>query len=181
MPTLTRRGLIVLGGTGAAGAVLAACGSEEERRDSGEDAALLMAAYEAESALTAAYAATTGELDGEQAAAVEQFERNSRLRAEDLQTRADGAAEEGEAPTETGLAGAIAAAEAAIAAYRDAAGLLSEEEDRALAIGFVVPVAAELAAVREFDGADPVPYAFVTGGSEPPFVAPDETATEDDE
>jgi len=181
MPNLTRRGLIVLGGTGAAGAVLAACGAEEERRESSEDAGLILATYDAETALTAAYAAAASELSGGERAAVDSFERASSARAEELQTRADGAGDQGEPGSEPGLAGATAAAEAAVAAYRDAAGLLSDEEDRATAIAFIAQVAAELAGVRELDGSDPVPFAFVTGGPEPPFVAPGETATEDDE
>ena len=44
MHTLTRRGLLVVGGTGAAGAVLAACGTTEDERDEGRDPELLAAA-----------------------------------------------------------------------------------------------------------------------------------------
>jgi hypothetical protein len=184
MPTLTRRGLIVLGGTGAAGAVLAACGAESEERDSADDAGLLSAAYDAESALTATYTALVEDSSGDELATLESFQRTSRARAEELRTLAADAGAEpagGETPSEPGLAGAIAAAESAIAAYRDATGLLSTEDDRATAIANLAAVAAELAAVRALDGADPVPFAFVTGGDVPPLVAPDETATEEED
>ena len=111
-----------------------------------------------------------------------QFERASTQRADELSARTDGASgEEGETPSEPGLAGAIAAAEGAIAAYRQAAGLLSTEDDRAIAITDLVAVAAELAAVRALDGADPVPFPFVTGASEPPLVAPDDTAADEED
>jgi hypothetical protein len=183
MPTLTRRGLIVLGGTGAAGAVLTACGAETEaRRDSGDDGTLLSDALAAERALGAAYAEAAGSAGGEERSTLEAFARASQLRGDDLESRTDGAEDgDADAPTEQGLAGAIAAAEGAIAAYRDNAGLLSSADDRSTSMLDLVAVAAELAAVRELDGADPVPFPFVTGQDEPPLVAPDNTATEEED
>ncbi|MET0730599.1 MAG: hypothetical protein ABWZ03_05350, partial [Solirubrobacterales bacterium] len=57
MQTVSRRGFLVIGGTGAAGAVLAGCGgSVDDPRDEGRDPELLAAALAAETALGDAYA-----------------------------------------------------------------------------------------------------------------------------
>lgn len=184
MPTLTRRGVLVLAGAGAAGAALTACGTTaEDRRESGDDPGLLEAAAAAEAALGAAYAAAADELDGADADALRQFERASEARASAVRALDPEVAEteEAEAPAEAGLTGAVAAAEGAVAAYREVAGSLSTDDGRSLGMKSIVAVAAELAALRELDGADPAPTAFVTGGSEPPFVAPDSSATDEED
>ncbi len=72
----------------------------------------------------------------------------------------------------------IDAENAAIAAYREAAGPLSTSELRGTAIAFAAAVAAELAVMQGFAGADQVPGPFVTGGEQEPYVAADDTAAD---
>lgn len=182
MQTVSRRGFLVLGGTGAAGAVLAACGSTEDRRAEGDDAALLAAALTAETALEAAYAERRFSASGAPSAAVrsalDAFRAASARRVEELAGLVEDAGGE-PAGTEAGAADAIEGANAAIAAYREAAGPLPSEESRSTMIAFLTAVAAELAVMSDFAGDDPAPSAFVTGGSEEPFepTADSETTT----
>ena len=175
MQTLSRRGLLVAGGTGAAGAVLSACGAATTERDQSDDAALLGSALAAESALGDAYAGEGGE-------PYASFARASRERATELERLVSDAGGDAGAAT----AGTpVEAADAVIAAYRAAAGPLSAADLRGTAIAFLAAVAAELAALLELAGEDPVPRAFVTGGAQEPLAEEPvedepETTTEED-
>ena len=164
MRTVSRRGLFVLGGTGAAGAVLGACGGETSERDESDDAAPLSAALAAETALGAAYA--SGESGVDRA-----FGTASEQRAAQLERLLEQAGGQSADAQGSGSSDPDEQANAAISAYRDAAGPLSTVELRREMIEFLAAVAAEQAALAELDGADPVPQPFVTGGAEEPNVA----------
>jgi hypothetical protein len=164
MQTVSRRGLFVLGGTGAAGAVLGACGGETSERDEADDAALLSAALAAETALGAAYASRDAALD-------RAFAATSGRRAAELTRLLEQAGGQPSDPQGSSSGDPRTDANATIAAYRAAAGPLSTVELRRKMIEFLAAVAAEQAAVAELDGADPAPRAFVTGGDAEPNVA----------
>jgi hypothetical protein len=177
MLTVSRRGLLALGGTGAA-TVLAGCGSEPDPRAESDDQQLLTNAYAAEVDLQTAYDALARDAGAgdDSASVIGRSQRASSERQAELgslgasagQSQSNAGSADG---ADTGLGPSEAAANAAIAAYRQCAGLLPEAADRATTMGFLAQVAAELAAIRGLFGADQVPEAFVTGGSEPPFVA----------
>lgn len=189
MQTVSRRGLFVIGGTGAAGAVLAGCGgSEDDPRGEGRDPELLAAALAAETALGEAYASPptstavppedSGSAPRRQTAVLEAFRAASAKRAEEL-TRLAAGASGASPPAATGGAGdQIEAAEAAIAAYRAAAGPLSTGQLRGTAIAFLAAVAAELSVLLGFAGEDRAPRAFVTGLPAAPYVAADDSEDE---
>lgn len=171
MPRLSRRGFIALGGTGAAGAVLAGCGAAAEPREEGDDAGLLDAAVTAESAYRVA---VQGFADQQGVSA--EIEKASAARLDELRPAAEKAG--GEAALGGGqLAKPPEAAAAAIAAYRQGARELSTTELRTTATQFLAQVAGELAALRELDGQAPVPYAFVTGLDEKPLQSADDAPT----
>ncbi len=182
MQTVSRRGFLVIGGTGAAGAVLAGCGgSVDDPRDEGRDPELLAAALAAETALGDAYA-----IGGEggpappQREAIESFIAASRRRAEELTTLLEQA---GGQPTKAATpepGTEREQANATIAAYRAAAGPLSTEELRGTAIAFLAAVAAELSVMSEFAGEDPAPRPFVTGLEAEPYVAADEDSADEE-
>jgi hypothetical protein len=171
MQTLSRRGLLVAGGTGAAATALAACGgSAEDPRDDGRDPELLAAALAAETALGDAYTSARP-APGPQRAVYTDFAASSKRRASDLESLLGDAGGSAEDAASTGTAVPIDAANAAIAAYREAAGPLSTEKLRGTAIAYAASVAAEVAVLSELAGDDPAPRAFVTGLAEEPYVA----------
>jgi hypothetical protein len=174
MPTLSRRGLLALGGSGAAGAVLAACGESADPREEGDDEALVAAEAEAEARLAAAYTTAAGTLaPGPERAAVESFAAAAGDRAAELAGDPSGAAAppgpDGGPDSPEALAAAINLANAAIAAHRAAVTGLDETAARALATSSLAACAAELAAVSGFAGEPEAPRAFVTGGEEEPY------------
>ena len=71
MQTVSRRGFLALGGTGAAGALLAACGEETDPRETGDDDDLTAAEAEAEQRLAAAYGLAASTQEGSERAALE--------------------------------------------------------------------------------------------------------------
>lgn len=184
MPTITRRGFLALGGSGAAAAALAACGSEEDPRDEGRDGELLGESLAAEETLEGAYTDALGEAANDDRRLLEDASTASADRVGELETlaeEADAAPVESEGAQPTGLTGAIAAGGLAIAAYREAAGLLSTPELRRTAAAGLAAVAAEQAALRASGGDEPlVPEPFVTGSNEKPLTAPDDTDTEEE-
>ena len=177
MPALSRRAFIATGTAGAAGVGLAACGAEadESDRDAGADGDLLTAAIQAETALGASAEGAIQGSSGADAALAKDISSASSDRLGTLDDALEGAPSEAEAAEQAdhapSLDGVKTAAEDAIAAYREAAALLSTEELRATALEQIAPVAAELAAVRSVLGEDPSPFAFVTGLDEKPFEA----------
>lgn len=176
MPNLTRRGLLVLGGTGAAGVVLAGCGKESDPRAEGRDGELLSKAADAEVALGDLYDAISN--DSQSDPVIAQFRDASSDRQDELkqlgaETSGAPSATEGNTVASADTVAAIAAAGTAIAAYREGAGLLSTTELRGPATRFLTQVAAELATLRGLAGDDQSPVAFVTGGKEEPYVAAD--------
>jgi hypothetical protein len=190
MQTVSRRGFLVIGGTGAAGAVLAGCGgSEDDPRGEGRDAELLAAALAAETALGEAYADAAvparplgGPSDGGPTRpggplddALTAFGAASSKRSEELSRLVDDAGGEPAEPS----GDAIAAANATIAAYRAAAGPLSTAQLRGTAIAFLAAVAAELSVLLGFIGEDRVPRAFVTGAEAEPYLAADEDSADE--
>jgi hypothetical protein len=177
MLTVSRRGLLVLGGTGAAGVALAACGQAADPRADASQGDLLQAELDAEVALAAAYklAATTLR-PGAERTALEDFAAAADKRAEQLRGLAPDANAGSQTPPPDGgpdSAEAVAAtarlANSAIAAHNQAAGLLNSVETRALASSALAACAAELAAVNHFSGKPEVPHSFVTGGEQPPY------------
>jgi hypothetical protein len=176
MQTVSRRGFLVIGGTGAAGAVLAGCGgSETDQRAEGRDAELLAAALAAETALGEAYAiGGGGGAAPRQPEAIESFVAASRRRAEELTTLLEQAGGQPTEPPSAEPGTELDQANATIAAYRAAAGPLSTEELRGTAIAFLAAVAAELSVMSGFAGEARVPRAFVTGSEAEPYVAADE-------
>ncbi len=181
MLTVSRRGFLALGGTGAAGVALSACGTIADQRDDASPSELNTAQANAETALAAAYSQAASALPkGEERAALESFAAAAAKRTDAF---GGATAQAGDTPPPDGgpdspeaLDGAIHAANAAIAAHRQAAGLLDTTEDRAQASSFLVACAAELAAVNGFAGKDEVPFAFVTGGPEKPYESTDSPA-----
>lgn len=177
MSTISRRGFLALGATGAAGVAVAGCGTEEDPRGEGRDGELLGAALAAESALTEAYQAARGELP----APARDVLNRARNASADRSAELEGLVEEvggsaGDAPgVETsGVEGAVAAANLAIAAYREAAGLLSTAELRRTATSSLAQVAGEQETLRILGGEEPAPQAFVTGFDEPPLGSTEE-------
>lgn len=179
MHTLSRRGLLVLGGTGAAGAVLAACGEVDDPRGEDRDGELLGAALGAELAVesTARAAAGAGGAAEQTALAKTILEQSSERVAELTGLAEEAGASESEAAETDPAAPLETVIPPAIAAYREASGLLSSTELRATASGYLAVAAAELAALREAAGQDPAPQAFVTGGEEDPHQADDATTS----
>ncbi len=172
MPNVSRRGFIALGGTGAAGVLLAACGTDTDPRATGNDDDLTAAQAEAEQNLAAAYGVAASTASGEQRAALEGFADAAAQRSNEF---GGGSAQAGEPDggpdSAEALTAAINLANAAIAAHRSAVTGLDSTEKRGLAASSLVACAAELAVVSNFAGEPEVPRAFVTGGSEEPYAA----------
>jgi hypothetical protein len=161
MSTLSRRGLLVLGGSGAAGLALAGCGANEDPRDEGRDPELLGAAFAAEHA----YGAGAKAFGDQQGISQLIFKQSSiRLDAIDMLANGNGPDIGGSSTENVNDAG-----DAAIVAYRELGRFGSTEEVRAVGAKFAAGVAAELAALRELENDDEVPFAFVTGLPHPPL------------
>jgi hypothetical protein len=179
MPDLTRRGLLVVGGTGLAGAALAGCAPEADPRADASQSALTDAEAAKEASLAAAYRqAATAFPSGEERSTLARFTAAATKRAalaggEDGGNASPGPGPDGGPDSSEALAGAAHAATAAIAAHREAAGLLDTVEGRALATSSLAACAAELAVVSGFAGSRPAPYAFVTGDSQAPLQSTD--------
>jgi len=171
MPTLTRRGLLILGGTGAAGVALAGCSKAEEPRDESDPDALTSAQAEAEANLSGAYivaAQATG--TGEERTTLERFAAAAKKRAAAIGSGAEPPpAPDGGPDSPEALSACQHLANQAIAAHLQAARLLDEVDGRALASSSLAACAAELATVNGFAGDPAVPTAFVTGGPQPPL------------
>jgi hypothetical protein len=182
MLTLTRRGLLVLGGSGAAGAVLAGCGEATEPREDADPEALARAEAEAEANLSGAYVLASQVTAGGQRATLKRFATAAKRRATQFgppppsPPDPDGGPDAPEA-----LSACVNLANAAIAAHLDAAGLLDEISGRALASSSLAAVAAELAVVNGFAGHPEAPDSFVTGGPEKPYESTDEPDSGDSE
>ncbi len=125
MLTVTRRGLIVLGGTGAAGVALAGCSEATEPREEASPEELTAAEAEAETNLSGAYVVAAQVTSGEKRAALETFAEAAKKRVTELggpdsePHPPDGGPDELEA-----LSACANLANAAIAAHLEAAGLL---------------------------------------------------------
>ncbi|MQA75843.1 MAG: hypothetical protein GEU88_16175 [Solirubrobacterales bacterium] len=181
MLTISRRGLLALGGAGAAGAALTACGAEDDPRAEGRDPELLGAMLEAELGVEASAKATSGQPQEAQAVAelVEAVAEASGARVQELRGLAsDAGAPEPSAPqAERSLPALAAAIQPALAAYHEGSGLLSSTELRSTATSFLAQCAAAAAAIADQIGEDPVPQPFVTGGGEAPLAAAPPTTT----
>ena len=170
MPTLTRRGLLILGSTGAAGVALAGCSSAEEPRDESDPEDLTAAEAEAEANLSGAYAAAAQVASAKQRAyTLESFAEAAKKRSAEFGEVSTPPAPDGGPDEPEALSACQHLANEAIAAHLEAARLLDEVEGRALASSSLAACAAELAAVNGFAGDPEVPSAFVTGGPEEPL------------
>jgi hypothetical protein len=185
MPTLTRRGLLILGGTGAAGVALAGCSKAEEPRDESDADALTSAEADAEGKLAGAYElAASAVPTGEERTTLQRFAAAAAKRAAEI---SGGSFENTSPPPDGGpdfpeaLSACQHLANEAIAAHLQAARLLDEVDGRALASSSLAACAAELAAVNSFAGDPEVPSAFVTGGPEKPLESFDRPDSGDDE
>jgi hypothetical protein len=180
MLTVTRRGLLVIGGTGAAGVALAGCGEATEPREDASPEELTAAEAEAETNLSGAYVVAAQVTTGEQSATLERFAEAAKKRAVEFgQPTSEPPAPDGGPDAPEALSACANLANAAIAAHLEAAGLLDEVEGRALASSSLAACAAELAAVRMFQREPAVPTAFVTGGAEKPYESTDEPDSDD--
>ena len=164
----TRRGFLVLGGSGVAAVALGACGSEEDPRGEGEDPELIATAIGAENAYGLA-ARTFADQQGV-SAEIEQQSKARRQELESLEYDESGG-------SQTDSENVNEAAVAAIAGYRQLARLGSSEDLRATGARFLAQIAGELATLRELQGDDEVPYAFVTGLDEEPLESTDDAPT----
>jgi len=179
MLTVSRRGLFAIGGTGAA-AVLTGCGGAVSERDDADDAGVLDGALESEAALGATYDALTGSevSSGQGAQVLKRCQADSKKRQSELSSLGASQPTGGDTGgSGSGLDPAVTAGNAAIAAYRQGARLLGDEEQRRTSTSYLAQVAAELAALRGLFGEDQAPVAFVTGGAEKPFQAAATTTT----
>jgi hypothetical protein len=175
MLTVTRRGLLVLGGTGAAGVALAGCGEVTEPREDASPEELATAEAEAETNLSGAYVVAAQVTKGEQRSTLERFAGAAKKRAAEFgQPTSEPPAPDGGPDAPEALSACANLANAAIAAHLDAAGLLDEIEGRALASSSLAACAAELAVVSGFAGEPEAPNSFVTGGAEKPYESTDE-------
>jgi hypothetical protein len=179
MRSLSRRGFLAVGGSGVAGAALAACGTSVETRDSDHDTELLDAALDAEATVeaTATAAAKTPTEAQAEHELIEAIASASNARAEKLRTLGEGTSGGQASAAGDTLADLARASADAVAAYRPAAGQLSTPQLRTTAITYMARSAAELAGLRGLLGEDPAPQPFVTGGAEKPFVEPTATTT----
>ena len=169
------------GGTGAAGLAVAGCGDEDDPRAEGRDAELLDRAAERRGRCSAADLRRRSTTAATRAIRrVEQFRDASSARLDELDRL--GATAGGRAPTaRSPPAAAIAAANAAIAAYREGVRLVSTTELRATAIQFLTQVAAEQAVLRGLAGRGPEPGARSSPAcKEKPYVATDDDDDADD-
>jgi hypothetical protein len=172
MPKLTRRSLFAVGGTGAAGLVVAGCGTADDPRTEGRDGELLDAAATAEAKLGAVYDGLDAGPQGNPA--VQQFRDASSSRLDELnKLGAKGVS----APADSGAvpADAVAAANAAIAAYRNVVRFGSTTELRSTAIKSGTQVSSEQATLRGLSGENQSPEPFVTGLQAKPYVASDDS------
>lgn len=185
MLTVSRRGLLALGGTGAAGVVLSACGAVADQREDASQEELLTAEIDAELALAGAYRQAGAAFgSGEEGATFDDFAAAAEKRAAELRSFAsDSSSGSGGPPPDGGpdapeaLSAAANLANDAIAAHRQGAGLLDQVDTRALASASLVACAAELAAVNHFAGNPEAPEAFVTGGEAEPHEAAESTTS----
>jgi hypothetical protein len=181
MLTVTRRGLLVLGGTGAAGVALAGCSEATDPRDETSDEELTAAEVEAETNLSGAYVVAAAVATGKQRATLERFAEAAKRRVVELGgPSSEPPPPDGGPDLPEALSACVNLANAAIAAHLEAAGLLNEIEGRALASSSLAACAAELAVVSGFAGDPEAPSAFVTGGSEKPYESTDEPDSDDD-
>ena len=179
-PAIPRRGFFALGGAGAAGLALAACGTEVEEPNDERDIEILAAALTGEenaaSALKTAQPSAGAEEETVRALAQQAEAHATRL--QDLLADLN-ATPEGEfgIPESDGLDGALLAAgeqtNIAIAAYARGAGQLTEEF-RADALELIVAAGARLAVLAELLGIEPAPFAFATGLEEEPHQTTDD-------
>ena len=181
MLTISRRGLLALGGAAVAGTGVAACGTDEYPRDEGRDPELLGAMLAAELGVEASAKANEKQPQEAQAVAelVSAIARASAARVRTLRGLAqDAGGSEANQPQGAPTLPALAdASERAIAAYHEGAGLLSNPDLRSTASSYLAQSAAEVAALRGQLGDDPVPAAFVTGGSVKPYAFSSDTTT----
>ena len=176
MPSVTRRGLLVLGGTGAAGIVLSGCSAAEEPRDESDAEALTAAEAEAEAGLSGAYVVAAQVAPAEQRRVLEDFAEAAKQRSAEFGQASPPPAPDGGPDAPEALSACAHLANEAIAAHLEAARLLDEVEGRSLATSSLAACAAEVAVVNGFAGEPEAPTAFVTGGPEEPlqsFDAPD--------
>jgi hypothetical protein len=176
---ISRRALLAGGGGGIAAAAVAACGTEAEDPSTTRDVELLGAAVAAERALTETYGFAADSVGGSVAPALRQFAAASERRVEELTTlleeqggTADDVADNPPNDAESAVEAATLDLQDALAAYREAAGLLSEEAHRRTALGYMAEDAAELTLLQDVLGEPEAPQPFVTGGEERPLVAP---------
>ncbi len=144
---------------------------EEETRVVGRrvapvQAELAAAAYDAQRALQGAYERGVEGVAPEAMELLREFQRKRVAEIREL------AGTDAAQPPSGQEADVVAAANAAIAASRDAAALMSRAADRELMMGALSGVAGELALIRQGRGEDPSPHAFVTGLDRPPNPAP---------
>lgn len=182
---IRRRGFLVLGAGGAAG-LLAACGKEVAEPSSSRDVDLLNDALAGETNATSALEDAIKLAHGADLETIKALRDQASANADRVQGQlsklnaaSTGASNPPQASTlEDALNAAIDQTGSAVEAYRTGAGLFTTEELKSVAMQLVVADGARLAMLNELLGQDEAPYAFVTGGTEPPYqsVEPD-TAT----
>ena len=175
-PVLRRRGFLVLGASGGAAGLLAACGKEIAEPSSERDVSLLSDALVGETNATSALSDALKLAKGSEAETVKALRDQASANADRVQAQLSklDAQPSGDFQQETAssldaaLNAAIEQTDAAVEAYRSGAGLFTTEELKSDAIQLAIADGARLAMVNQLLGKDEAPYAFVTGGTEPP-------------
>jgi hypothetical protein len=186
-PALRRRGFLALGAAGGAAGLLAACGKEVPEPSSDRDASLLSDALVGETNATSALGdavklAKGAEVETIKALRDQASENSNRVQAQLSKLNAQPSGEFQRA-TASSLDGALNTAieqtDAAVEAYRTGAGLFTTEQLKSEAIQLAIADGARLAMLNQLLGKDEAPYAFVTGGTQPPYqsVEPETTTT----
>ena len=185
-PALRRRGFLALGAASGAAGLLAACGKEVAEPSSDGDVSLLNEALVGETNATTALADATKLAKGTDAETIKALRDQATANADRVQSQlsklnAESTGDFNPPQTSTLDAAINAAIEqtgAAVEAYRSGAGLFTTEDLKSEAMQLAIADGARLAMLNQLLGKDEAPFAFVTGGTEPPYESTeDETTT----
>jgi hypothetical protein len=186
-PALRRRGFVALGAAGGAAAVLAACGKEVPEPSSDRDVSLLSDALVGETNATSALGDAVKLAKGGQIETIKALRDQASANSDRVQAQLSklNAQPSGEFQHETAdslnvaLNTAIEQTNGAVEAYRTGAGLLTTDDLKSEAIQLAIADGARLAMLRQLlnPPQNEAPYAFVTGGTQPPVQSVEHETT----
>jgi hypothetical protein len=186
-PALRRRGFLALGAAGGAAGLLAACGKEVAEPSSSRDVDLLNDALVGETNATTALGDAVNLAKGTEVDTIKALRDQATANADRVQSQLSKLNAESTGdfnpPQTSTLDAAINAAidqtGAAVEAYRSGAGLFTTEDLKSEAMQLAIADGARLAMLNQLLGKDEAPFAFVTGGTQPPTqsVEPETTTT----